>query len=82
MAALVKENLSMLAVLNRILKHFGATILIDKGPLTDDEWDAIKVMPLYQEWLKNPDADDEDIIDPDLVQQFLRGEISVDELMR
>ena len=78
--ALAKEIESMLQVVNRFLKRFGVMVMIDKGPLTEEEWEYQKVLPLYQVWLKNPDADDEDILDPESVAAFRRGEITFDEI--
>ncbi|HLY25953.1 MAG TPA: hypothetical protein VKQ72_06415 [Aggregatilineales bacterium] len=78
-AFVVKEILRMLntlaAFVNRILGRFGITILISSGPLTDDEWDQMKVLPLYREWLKNGGDEGAEYLSPEDVEAFRRGEI-------
>lgn len=78
-AFVVKEIYRMLNTLadmvNRVLGRFGITVLASKGPLTDDEWERVKVLPLYREWQKNGGDDGEDYLSPDDLAAFRRGEI-------
>lgn len=71
--ALVKETYHMLQLISRLLTRLGVTLIVTKGPLTDDEWDVQRVLPIYQASLA--ENDDDDLLDPDQVAAFRRGEI-------
>ena len=73
--AFVKEIYRMLDTISRVLARLGITVIVNKGPLTDDEWDRVKVLPLYREWLKNGGDEGEEYLSPDDVEAFRRGEI-------
>jgi hypothetical protein len=68
-----------LMTLQQWLQKLGIYIQVSSGPLTDDEWDELKVKPLFEEWLKHPHTED-DFVDPELADAFMRGEITGDEL--
>jgi hypothetical protein len=73
MGALVKETYQMLTTAARLLRRFGITIRVSRRPLTEDEWERTRVLPLYEESLA--EDDEADLLDPEQVQAFRRGEI-------
>jgi len=75
---MVKEALQMLELPTRILQWLGVTIHVTKRPLTEDEWERARVLPLYQASLA--EAADDDILDPAGVEAFLRGEKEFSEI--
>jgi hypothetical protein len=67
-------------MLRQILERLGIYMQVSRGPLTDDEWDEIKVKPLYEAWLKHPPTEN-DFVDPELIDAFDRGDLSYEELL-
>ncbi len=51
-----RENRRMPALLVRVLRRFGIVVRATTGPLTEDEWERLRVLPLYEESLKKPEA--------------------------
>jgi hypothetical protein len=73
MGALVKETYQMLTTVTRLLRRFGIMIRVSSGPLTEDEWERQRVLPIYQDSLA--EDDEADLLDPEQIQAFRRGEI-------
>src|SRR5260370_16732613 len=71
--ALIKEITQMLHLVARLLARLGITLIVTTGPLTEDEWDVQRVLPIYQASLK--EDDEEDLLDPAQVDAFRPGEI-------
>jgi hypothetical protein len=67
-------------MIQNCLRRLGIYVFVQEGPLTDEEWDEIKVKPLYEEWLKRPLTED-DYVDQELTDALMRGEITVEEFL-
>jgi len=73
MGTLVKETYQMLNTVARLLGRFGITVRVSRRPLTEDEWERAQVLPIYQDSLA--EDDEADLLDPEQLQAFRRGEI-------